>query len=61
MTEKAHPFLQRIDRKMPLNPRPVDGVKGYDQNEISFAHILFATTCPGSFTPGRFRGSASAL
>jgi len=24
------------------------GVKGHKQNEISFAHILLATACPGS-------------
>ncbi len=36
-----------IDRNVPRKPRLVGGVKGYNTNETSFAHILFATGAPG--------------
>ncbi len=35
-------------RQVPRKPRLVGGVKGHNQKEISLAHILFATACPGS-------------
>ena len=43
-------------RNVPRNPRLVGGVKGHNMNGISFAHILFATACPGSsgLWPGSF-------
>jgi hypothetical protein len=40
---------------VPRKPRLVGGVKGHNQNEISLAHILFATACPGS--PALWAGS----
>jgi len=38
-------FYNGLTEKYPLTP-PCGGGKGYYQNEISFAHVLFATTCP---------------
>ena len=42
---------QESDRSVPRKPRLVGEVKGHTMNEISFARLLLATTCPGSPAP----------
>ncbi len=42
-------FLVTGGRQVPPSRQSgIGGVKGHHQNEVTFAHILFATTCPGS-------------
>jgi hypothetical protein len=40
-----------LDRQVPHKPRLAVGVKEHNMNEISFAHILFATGAPGKPRP----------
>jgi hypothetical protein len=54
--------LAGLTGKCPASPalsacgRQAGGVKGHDQNDISFARFPLATTCPGS--PGLWPGAS---